>query len=216
MKRRVLLFAILLFLAVLGWIGYEYFLPDPLLPKPIRFVTPSEAGLDWQECQLPGTSAWEEPVDCLDTSSPVLSETERSAFGQYVANDVVQLTLGRDVYKAHAKDMVVLTLYDLYKNESRVKSLIGLGDTLWLHMFLQNIGGHVAWQIANENPATIIYDGKDVRRLYGLDKAHAPYSLAGKLIFVAQKGGKYFIMYDGQKIGPDFGSVSTWGQTVGA
>lgn len=203
MKRRVLLFTCLLFIAVLGWIGYEYLLPSPLLPKPIRSVTPSEAGLDWQECQLPGTSVMEEPVDCLDPSPPVLSETEKGNFG----NDTVQLTVGQDVYKAHANDIAVLTFYDLYRNESRIKSLVGVGDTLWLHMFLQNIGGQVAWEIANENPATIIYDGKDVRHLYGLDKAHASYSLADKLIFVAQKGGKYFVMYDGQKVGPDFDQI---------
>jgi hypothetical protein len=81
MKRRVLLFVCLLFIAVLGWIGYEYLLPYPLLPKPIRSVTPSEAGLDWQECQLPGASAMEEPVDCFDPFPPVLSETEKGNFG---------------------------------------------------------------------------------------------------------------------------------------
>lgn len=203
MKRRVLLFTCLLFIAVSGWIGYEYLLPSPLLPKPIRSVTPSEAGLDWQECQLPGASAMEEPVDCFDPFPPVLSETEKGNFG----NDTVQLTVGHDVYKAQANDIAVLTFYNLYRNESRIKSLIGVGDTLWLHMFLQNIGGKVAWEIANENPATIVYDGKDVRHLYGLDKAHASYSLAGKLIFVAQKGGKYFVMYDGQKVGPDFDQI---------
>ena len=178
-------------------------MPYPLLPKSIRSVTPGEVGLDWQECQLPGTSTWEEPVDCFDPSPPVLSETEKGNFG----DDTVQLTVGQDVYKAHANDMAVLTVYDLYRNGSRIKSLIGVGDTLWLHMSLQNIGGHVAWQIANGNPGTIIYDGKDIRNLYGLDKAHASYGLAGKLIFVAQKGNKYFVMYDGQKVGPDFDQI---------
>ena len=212
MKRRVL-FASLFFLAVLGWIGYEYLLPYPLLPKPIRSVTPSEAGLDWQECQLPvlespsNTPVWDEPVACFGHPAPMLSNAERSNLRQSVANNAVQLTVGHDVYKAHANDMAVLTFYNLYRNESRIKSLIGVGDTLWLHMSLQNIGGQAAWQIANENPATIIYDGRDVRHLYGLDKAHASYGLAGKLIFVAQKGGKYFVMYDGQKVGPDFDQV---------
>jgi hypothetical protein len=213
MERRVLLFTCLLFIAVLGWIGYEYLLPYPLLPKPIRSVTPSEAGLDWQECQLPvlespsNAPAWDEPEACFGHPAPIPSDAERSNFGQYVANEAVQLTVGQDVYKAHANDISVLTRYDLYRNESRIKSLIGVGDTLWLRMFLQNIGGKVAWGIANENPATIIYDGKDVRHLYGLDKAHASYSLADKLIFVAQKGGKYFVMYDGQKVGPDFNQI---------
>lgn len=34
--------------------------------------------------------------------------------------------------------------------------------------------------------------GSDVRQLYSLDKAYRPYGLDDKLIFIRQKGGKYF------------------------
>lgn len=51
--------------------------------------------------------------------------------------------------------------------------------------------GLLALEIANDNTATIICDSRDVRSLYGLNKAHADYGLAGSLVFIRKKAGKY-------------------------
>ena len=52
--------------------------------------------------------------------------------------------------------------------------------------------------------ATIVYDGQDVRRLYGLDRAIAPYEVGGKLIFLGNRAERSFVVYDGRQVGPDW------------
>jgi hypothetical protein len=52
-----------------------------------------------------------------------------------------------------------------------------------------------------------VYGGADLRRTHKLDAAFAPYVLADKLIFVGHRDDKYFVIYDGQRVGPVFDSV---------
>ncbi len=211
MKRKALL---ILTLIAAGWIAREFLLPDPILPSPLRAVTPEQAGLVWQECELPipalasNSPRSDESDACFGRPAPTLVADNQDNAVQFIDKTHLRMTVGRDVYEARADELMAVTVYTLLKNGSPIRSLIGLGDTLWLRMFLSNMDGHIAWGIANENPATIIYDGKDLRQLYGLDQAHAAYGLAGKLIFVAQKDGKYFIVYDGQKVGPDYDQMT--------
>jgi hypothetical protein len=49
------------------------------------------------------------------------------------------MTVNRDIYEARANDLIALTVYIIYMNNNPIKSLIGLGDTLWLRMFLSNV-----------------------------------------------------------------------------
>ena len=67
---------------------------------------------------------------------------------------------------------------------------------------LQNIAGQAAWEFANEDTNTIIYAGQDLRQKYTIYKAYRPYSLNDKLIFIAQKGDKYFVVYNGRRATP--------------
>lgn len=97
--------------------------------------------------------------------------------------------------------------YTLYKNDQAIQSLYGEFAAYSPNVSLQNIGGKAAWEFSDGNTATIIYDGSDVRHLYSLDKAYRPYGLDGKLIFIGQKGGRYFVVYDGWKVGPDFDEI---------
>ncbi len=206
--------SILSLIFAIGWAAREFLLPDPILPLPLRAVTPEQAGLVWQECELPlpalasGSPRPDESVACFGHPAPMPVADNHDNAVQFIDKTHLRMTVGQDDYEARANDLTALTAYTLDKNGGRVRSLVGPGDTLWLHMFLLSVNGHVAWGIANENPATILYDGKDLRQVYGLDKAYAAYGLEGKLIFVAQKGGKYFVVYDGQKVGPDYDQIT--------
>ncbi len=214
MKSKLLASVLFVLILAVGWIVYLYFLPDPLLPVPLRSATAEQAGLDWQECELPilaestNTPAQDESLACFGYPAPVLADEEKPRSGQYIGRSDVRLTIGQDIYAAHAEDLTAFSIYTLYKNDQRVKSVVGWGDTLWLHMFLFNVDGQVAWGIANEHTNTIIYDGKDLRNVYGLDATHAAYALDGKLAFIGQKDGKYFVVHDGQKVGPDYDRIT--------
>ena len=71
---------------------------------------------------------------------------------------------------------------------------------------LTNIGGKAAWAFYDRvrDQATIVYDGQDVRTLYGLDRAIAPYEIDGKLIFLGNRAGRSFLVYDGRQVGADW------------
>ncbi len=43
-----------------------------------------------------------------------------------------------------------------------------------------------------------------MRTLYGLDRAIAPYEIDGKLIFLGNRAGRSFVVYDGRQVGADW------------
>ena len=170
-------------------------------------ATPEDVGLRWRECPIPHAEFnWQEAEACFGHPMPLWGD--RSHYGQRVGLDDWQLTIGRDVYWTRNSDgLLPLTRYTLYRNRRAVKSLWGEFGGHSPNLSLQEIGGQAAWEFADDRRATVIYAGRDVRRLYGLDKAYRPYGLAGKLILIGQRDDHYFVVYDGKKIGPDFDSV---------
>jgi hypothetical protein len=213
MKAKLTLILLLAFFLFAGWVGFAFLAPDPLQPIPIRSATPQQAGLIWRECELPildqsgNAAAPDESFACFGQSLPVRSEEDKRNSGQNAGRTSVTMSVGSTAFSARADELAFLTVYTLSKNNGAVKGLVGLGDTMWLRMFLWNVDGHVAWGIANQDLDTIVYNGKDLRNVYGLDKAQAPYGLNERLIWVARKDGKSFVMYDGQKIGQEFEQI---------
>jgi hypothetical protein len=69
---------------------------------------------------------------------------------------------------------------------------------------LTRIGGKIVWEFTADGRETIVHDGQDVRRLFGLEAAYAPYGLQDRLLFIARQAGQYVIVYDGRRIGPAF------------
>ncbi|MCP4537886.1 MAG: hypothetical protein GY832_12145 [Chloroflexi bacterium] len=206
MKRITLTIVGLCLVIVLGWIGYTYRQPSPSL----RSATPDEVGLTWQECPL----IQEEHLDvnlvqaCFGHSVPLWGEDEKINLGERVDQENLHLVIGQDVYKADVKQGLFPTQrYALYENGEHIHTLRGVFGAHSPNISLQNVGGKAAWEFSDHNIAIIIYDGQDIRDLYGLDNAYRPYGLADKLIFVGQKDGKFFVMYDGLKVGPDFGEI---------
>lgn len=192
------------------------FTPEPTL-KPTSMLPPTPSltgvGLNWKECPVIKGSPeeglnWAEVETCFGHSMPLWSDEENANFGAQVDMENFRIVIGNDVYETKLTDNSFPSQkYTLYKNDDIVQSLSGEFTSDPPNRSLQNVGGKVAWEFSDGNTATIIFDGVDVRSLYGIDKAYRPYGLNGKLIFVGKKDSQYFIVYDGQKVGTTFDKI---------
>jgi len=205
MKKRSVLLLVVTLLITLGQAGCA-----SRQSPGLGTANPEDIGVTWQECAISQGFDWKQAETCFGHSMPLWNESERANFGSRLDDmGSLQLTIGQDVYRASwSGNLFLKEKYTLYKNDRVVRSLYGKFTAYSPNISLQNIGGKVAWEFSDGNTATIIYDGLDVRRLYGLDKAYRPYGLAGKLIFIGERGGKYFVVYDGWKVGPDFDKIA--------
>ena len=172
-------------------------------------ANPEDIGVTWQECAITQGFDWKQAETCFGHAMPLWDESEKANFGNRLDDmESLQLTIGQDIYRASLSGgLFSIEKYTLYKNDQVIQSLYGEFTSYSPNVSLQNIGGKAVWEFSDGNTATIIYDGLDVRQLYGLDKAYRPYGLADKLIFIGQKDGKYFVVYDSWKVGPDFDEI---------
>lgn len=174
--------------------------------RPMPSAATNEAGLVWQECPLANASFGEREIEaCFGHSALMWDEQDEARYGKRAGLQGIQLVVGEDTYLADVNESIVpVERYTLYKNGAPLKTLWGEFTAYSPNISLQNLDGRVVWEFADHQRATIIYDGKDLRRLYGIDRAYKPYALSGKLIFVGEKDGRFFIVYDGVRVGPDF------------
>ncbi len=220
MKIKSNLFAKFAIIAVLGLAGCNATPTAELLS-----ATPADVNLVWEECSIPNDSKVN-GVDisqietCFNLSLPLLTDEEKNNFGIKQINGldtdlyIYKLTIDNDLYETKMMDFSVSNMeykYALYKNGDSVQNYSGT-VSIFAPMSLQNIGGKAAWEVSEfsehqKGTATIFYDGVDIQKLYGLDKAHHPYGLNDKLIFIGEKDSYYFIVYDGKKVGSDFDNV---------
>ena len=220
MKTKFNLLVSLLLVAVLGLAGCNV-TPTEELPS----ATPTDVNLGWEECSIPNDSKIN-GVDisqietCFNLSLPLLTDEEKSNFGIKQIDGLntepytYKLIIGNDLYETKMIEFSVSNMeykYALYKNGDITQNYSG-AVSLFAPMSLQNIGGKAVWEVSEftehqKGTATIFYDGVDIQKLYGLDKAHHPYGINNKLIFIGEKDNKYFIVYDGKKVGPDFDKV---------
>ena len=202
--RKPLLILGLGCIVTLTWIGYKHF-QSSLLPAAAR----DEVGLIWQECPLSHAYFYwtlQEAKECFGHPMPLWSDDEAAAiYGERIGDFDFQLVIGRDVYRTDVnKDTFPMQEYTLYRNGDPIKTLRGWFGSDSPNRLLQNVDGKAVWEFGDQEQATVVYDGQDVRQFYSLDKAYRPYGLADKLIFIGQKDDKYFVVYDGFRIGPDF------------
>jgi hypothetical protein len=54
----------------------------------------------------------------------------------------------------------------------------------------------------------MVVDGINITEKYQLEGAYFPYEIRGKLIYIAQKSGKYQVIYHEKPIGPEFDKIS--------
>ncbi|HOG48233.1 MAG TPA: hypothetical protein PLJ35_19840 [Anaerolineae bacterium] len=120
-----------------------------------------------------------------------------------------RLEIGADVYETREASGLFWNTYTLYKSGRAIATLRGVRDSFdgrSPDLSLTNIGGKAAWAFYDHvrDQATIVHDGQDVRTLYGLDRAIAPYEIDGKLIFLGNRAGRSFVVYDGRRVGADW------------
>ncbi len=186
------------------------------LATPLPKVAPESVGLRWQECLLSPAAYQDSPNReqvgrCFGHSLEPWSAAERANFGSKPDGDLEnwKLAIGRDLYTTTSQwsAMTRYTTYTLYRNQAPVKSVQALFDAYSPNLWLANVAGKAAWELADRAMATIIYDGVDLRDQYGLEKAYRPYALANKLIFIGQDAQQFFVVYAGQQIDPPFDKI---------
>jgi hypothetical protein len=201
LQKLILAFSLCAILIIL------WFLSAPLLAPRLPTAPPEEIGLHWKECSLASPFGPWPTLNCFGHPTPIWEKSDPSKSARRIDWENFQLSIGQDNYWTNAKDWRFADRYTLYKNGRAVKSLFGTITGHSPNISLQNIAGQAAWEFADDDTNTIIYAGQDLRQLYGIDKAYRPYSLNGKLIFIAQKGDKYFVVYEGRRATPEFDSV---------
>lgn len=178
---------------------------------PLKATTPDATGLTWRECVL---SEGYDPMQaevCFGQPVPLWNQDarEKANFGERIESDNFRLTIGLDTYYTTFQDSLLpmQDCFTLHRGDTRLQTLCGQSTSHSPNILLQNINGKAAWEFADHRQDTVIYDGQDLRRVYELDAAYRPYPLGNKLIFVGKKDGKYFVVYDGVKVGPDFDEI---------
>jgi hypothetical protein len=179
-----------------------------LQPAGLKTAEAAAVGLTWKECPLAQDDHPQDVETCFGHPVPLRTESERANFGTRVDMENLQLAIGKDVYQSKlAGSLFNLEMYSLYRNGDFIKTLYGEFTAYSPNLSLQAVEGKAAWEFSDGERATIIYNGVDLRDLYHIDKALRPYSLGDKLIFIGQKGSRYFVVYDGWKVGPDFDQI---------
>lgn len=192
-----------------------------LLPEKneIRFA---DLGILWQECKLPLLQNRTEE-ECLgvsrinwsdDTANP-FSESYTPPDGMMTGN---RLVIGNDIYEAihqpygkSYSDLEGKYEYRLYKNRELLLTLktdFGAYDP---NVALINVNGKYAWEFANPSKPTIFFDGADVTQEINIDEAYRPFVISENLIFIAKKGEKMYVVFNGKQIGPAFDFIQTGG-----
>jgi hypothetical protein len=170
---------------------------------------PAEVGLSWHECELqPNIEEWKQVEACLGHPLPAWSEAEMAWAAQGSAGNR-ELRIGQDVYRTQTLEIqhVPWSVHALSKNGRPISAFVSEQLAHSPDISLLSLENLAVWEYADEHRATVIYDGKDLRREYTLDAAYRPYLIAGKLIFVGRKDNSYFIVYDGKRIGPRFDRI---------
>ena len=175
-------------------------------PASLPQVSPEDAGLSWRECSR--TADWAALEACFGHPPPAPEEVDTARSGMDTAHGH-RLEIGADVYETREASGLLWNTYTLYKNGRAIATLRGGRDSFEGRspdLSLTNIGGKAAWAFYDRvrDQATIVYDGQDVRTLYGLDRAIAPYEIDGKLIFLGNRAGRSLVVYDGRQVGADW------------
>ena len=170
---------------------------------------PGEVGLSWHECELQSDiEEWKQIEICLGHPLPTQSEAERAWAAKGAAGSR-ELRIGQHAYNTRAIEIPYTpwSIYAFSRDSRPIKVFVSEQSGHDPDISLLSLENRAAWEYADDRRATIIYDGKDLRRVYALDAAYRPYLIAGKLIFVGRKDNSSFIVYDGRRIGPQFDRI---------
>jgi hypothetical protein len=190
----------------------------PPTPTPLPAIEPIDqvldAGLRWRECRVSSLD-WREAEACLGYSRAALQDGgvtgTRMDNGEWAlqVDGVVQGVAYSALYETRTVEALGVLSASLYKDGRRVQTYFDRASGFPPHLSLRLIGNEVAWTFAAERTQTVAYGGRDLRVLYNLDAAYAPYELGGKLIAIGKKDGAAFVLYDGERIGSPFEDILT-------
>jgi len=122
----------------------------------------------------------------------------------------LRLVIGKDVYETKHQDYQ----YELMKNGTTIAIENSIFSAFDPNQALLNAGNKIVWELVGFNSnqteliSTVIYDGANLLDKYSLEGAYIPYVINDKLIFVAKKAGRFYVMYDAQHLGPEFDEIS--------
>ena len=181
--------------------------PPPRVPLPSAIPVEQrlDGGLRWRECTVSGFD-WREGEACLGYSLSALQGSGTA--GTRTEDGELVLLVHTDIYETRTAGGGLLPRASLYENGRHVRTIYDSTPFHAPNISLQRIDGKVAWEFYGERVQTVIYGGRDLRSSYGLDAIYRPYELDGKLIFVGKKDDAYFILYDGEQIGPTFDEIT--------
>ena len=174
----------------------------------------NRSGLYWLECEVSWDiyHNWGIAEDCFGKSLLSFQDENMEIWGERFQRapmefDDIRLAVGNDIYETkHQRGSPYR--YTLIKNGTvfaKANSRFGTYDP---NRSLINIDGKVAWELADYEYPSIIFDGQDLKQRYKLDAAYYPYNINDKLIFIAKMDGKYTVYFNGEHVGPAFDEIS--------
>lgn len=168
----------------------------------------AEMGLIWRECEVSeeGYTDWRQAEACFGHAAPLWSDDDERRSAERTSRGL-RLRVGTDTYEVRDYDVNVLRWSTLTRNGWPVRLLLGGALVHSPNISLRDVSGTVAWEFAGEHQKTIIYGGKDLRALYGLEAAYRPYEIDGKLVFVGERDGSRFVMVEDERVGPAFDEI---------
>lgn len=173
-------------------------------------ISAAAASLNWRECPVqPDVEEWRQAEACFGHPALAWDDADRAAAGERTAHGR-RLTIGADVYetRAIATPIPNLSLYTLNAKGRLQKLFLGRFTTYSPDLGLADLAGRAAWTFDDGRVATVVYGGADLRSAHNIEAAYAPYAIQDRLIFVARRDNQYFVVYDGQRLGPAYDRIN--------
>ena len=181
-----------------------------------RSVLALDNGLTWTECAVPVRDYAMDQFDVDFLQKCVKWPEGSSDADKKMMPEVIEvpggyrdfrLTIGKDVYETQMDRTGGCCHYFLLKNGEVIREETISFLAYQPNVGLWNMGGKWVWELSSWFTKTIV-DGVDLNEKYGLQGSYHPYQIKGKILFVAQKNDKYYLMVDGHAVGPEFDEIS--------
>jgi hypothetical protein len=180
-----------------------------LFREKLPVSTPEAADVVWQECLLTeGYGNWRQAQECFGLPEPTGEREDGINYSKRVGMENFQLNIGEDVYQTHRMgSFFSFEVYSLSRNQWPISIQLGEFIAHSPNIGLDDVAGKAAWEFVTLDKPTIIYNERNLRQRYNLDQAFSPYSLNGKLVFLGQQTDRFFVVFDGKRLSPDYEDV---------
>ena len=172
------------------------------------------------ECQIPeiGYHRWDLAEKCFGSPVPALAPEDGKRLGERfhspeqptsTIDDALRQYIGTVRYEARLiKVKQPNSVYTLFENDQPLYTATASFTAYDPNQSLQNVGGHIVWELADGRHPTILVDGQDLREALGADALYAPYGIDDMLVFILKKHGEYTLIYDNKPIAQSYDEVS--------